>query len=648
MVDQPLRSEVAIGASTVTDLAAGETTEFLHRVNSAELTQPLHAVQEQSEKQIPVPNSLKKSFAEAVSRLAGNRSLHQLPSDLRKYFLADHAPQPFGVKSVNHGRPTLSFADAETEELAAPYRFSLIEKFSHRAPPYSQMHQLIARLGIQGVFTVSMINKVIFEQFPEYCSLCKHVGHKDSDCFSKVNAPKPPPRNKIIPRLQRFAGTEMKQARDKGQKVTESVGRPVASQNSERSKAEAEYSKDNHPEKRDKGQQVNGNQVEQIQSHGKQRNLEIDNTGTTTRLSPNSETDQGAAILESTSYTTLKAQGENYRNNMDSFTLDDPLMAELLDRDWEAEKNIDSNSKTTFHNKEGQQVNNSNRNQNPVKRKCSNRRQRNKLLRRWISSRFKPPWKLVKLRLGTSKKVVTKRRQSLQSSTDFKAWKAVTHFWSLTLSSRLYLILQTQHPAITFMIKEHILEDSIISNRLKRNNSMEDNSIKTGKAAGKGKKNKGNSATRTLPKRHIRNPRRALWEELKRLSLDKVPWIVGGDFNTMLHTHENRGGTISSLGSIEDFNDMVLDSGLTDAGFEGEPFTWSNKRVWRRLDRALYSQEWAELFNSTRVSHLPRRLSDHHPLLISTTRTEDKVPSSFRFQHMWIMHPNFQDMIKQS
>ncbi|KAL0294116.1 UNVERIFIED_CONTAM: hypothetical protein Sradi_6902000 [Sesamum radiatum] len=84
---------------------------------------------------------------------------------------------------------------------------------------------------------------------------------------------------------------------------------------------------------------------------------------------------------------------------------------------------------------------------------------------------------------------------------------------------------------------------------------------------------------------------------------------------------------------------MVLDSGLTNAGFEGEPFTLSKKRVWRRLDRVIYSQEWAELFNSTRVSHLLRRLSDHHPLLITATRTEDKVPSSFRFKHMWIMHP---------
>ncbi|KAK4422039.1 hypothetical protein Salat_2154700 [Sesamum alatum] len=36
--------------------------------------------------------------------------------------------------------------------------FSLLEKFSHGAPFYSQMHLLIARLGIQGAFTMSMIN----------------------------------------------------------------------------------------------------------------------------------------------------------------------------------------------------------------------------------------------------------------------------------------------------------------------------------------------------------------------------------------------------------------------------------------------------------------------------------------------------------
>ncbi|KAL0386798.1 UNVERIFIED_CONTAM: hypothetical protein Sradi_2561600 [Sesamum radiatum] len=40
------------------------------------------------------------------------------------------------------------------------------------------------------------VQKVEYEQVPQYCSLCKHVGHHDLECYTKGNAPKPPPRAK--------------------------------------------------------------------------------------------------------------------------------------------------------------------------------------------------------------------------------------------------------------------------------------------------------------------------------------------------------------------------------------------------------------------------------------------------------------------
>ncbi|KAL0291296.1 UNVERIFIED_CONTAM: LINE-1 reverse transcriptase [Sesamum radiatum] len=126
-----------------------------------------------------------------------------------------------------------------------------------------------------------------------------------------------------------------------------------------------------------------------------------------------------------------------------------------------------------------------------------------------------------------------------------------------------------------------------------------------------------------------RNPRRNLWEELVKLSNQDVPWIVEGDFNVILHLNENQGGDIQRMGPMEDFYDMMTDTGLIDAGFEGEPFTWTNKRVWRRLDRVLYSKEWAEIFNITRVAHLPRRLSDHHPFALK--RLKQKTRSRHHF-----------------
>ncbi|KAL0402150.1 UNVERIFIED_CONTAM: hypothetical protein Slati_4244900 [Sesamum latifolium] len=143
---------------------------------------------------------------------------------------------------------------------------------------------------------------------------------------------------------------------------------------------------------------------------------------------------------------------------------------------------------------------------------------------------------------------------------------------------------------------------------------------------------------------------RILWEELVKLSNQSVPWIVEGtsmSFYILMKTKAD----MQRLGPMDDFNDMMSDTGLIDAGFEGEPFTWTNKRVWRRLDRVLYSKEWAETFNITRVVHLPRRLSDHHPLCIEATKAENKKPSSFRFQKYVaapILSPNGQTILGTS
>ncbi|KAL0281974.1 UNVERIFIED_CONTAM: hypothetical protein Sangu_2978900 [Sesamum angustifolium] len=95
--------------------------------------------------------------------------------------------------------------------------------------------------------------------------------------------------------------------------------------------------------------------------------------------------------------------------------------------------------------------------------------------------------------------------------------------------------------------------------------------------------------------------------------------------------NENQGGDLRRMGPMDDLNEMMIDTGLVDAGFEGDPFTWTNKRVWKRLDRVLYSKEWVETFNTTRVLHLPRRLSDHHLLFIDA-QTENKghLPSDSR------------------
>ncbi|KAG6513034.1 hypothetical protein ZIOFF_031180 [Zingiber officinale] len=93
-------------------------------------------------------------------------------------------------------------------------------------------------------------------------------------------------------------------------------------------------------------------------------------------------------------------------------------------------------------------------------------------------------------------------------------------------------------------------------------------------------------------------------------------WLVGGDFNVISSMEEHSAGVLARPGAMEDFNNFIMLAGLVDAGFVGDRYTWTNNRVWKRLDRVLLSSSWGNLDFTVRVEHLSRAASDHCPLLV--------------------------------
>nr|TKS07847.1 hypothetical protein D5086_0000108870 [Populus alba] len=108
--------------------------------------------------------------------------------------------------------------------------------------------------------------------------------------------------------------------------------------------------------------------------------------------------------------------------------------------------------------------------------------------------------------------------------------------------------------------------------------------------------------------------RRPLWEELRSWNSNH-PWLILGDFNSLLSPFDkHNGGAISSY-EVSDFSGCCLDIGLRDVNYTGCHYTWSNDTVWKAF-------------------------SDHSPAVV---RLDPYVQGrrSFKFFNMWAAHDQF-------
>lgn len=105
------------------------------------------------------------------------------------------------------------------------------------------------------------------------------------------------------------------------------------------------------------------------------------------------------------------------------------------------------------------------------------------------------------------------------------------------------------------------------------------------------------------------------------------------DFNVISSVDERVSGHASRSKDMEEFNDTLMHAGLSSLTFDRLPFTWTNERVWQRLDRVVINDAWFEVFPILRVSHLVKEMSNHRHLFV---RCGDLLQqhAAFRFQNI--------------
>uniref|UniRef100_A0A803PA31 Reverse transcriptase n=1 Tax=Cannabis sativa TaxID=3483 RepID=A0A803PA31_CANSA len=124
------------------------------------------------------------------------------------------------------------------------------------------------------------------------------------------------------------------------------------------------------------------------------------------------------------------------------------------------------------------------------------------------------------------------------------------------------------------------------------------------------------------------------WQILKRIGRDnpRDPWLIIGDFNAFLFSHDKQGGN-PNRGPSSAFRQLLDSFNLSPLTPEGPLLTWNNnvahpKNIQERIDWGIINDSWLDTFPGASLPHFGFFGSDHRALELVTsnppgTRSKD-------------------------
>lgn len=142
------------------------------------------------------------------------------------------------------------------------------------------------------------------------------------------------------------------------------------------------------------------------------------------------------------------------------------------------------------------------------------------------------------------------------------------------------------------------------------------------------------------------NLKSLLWDKISRLIASNAGfWLVMGDFNEVRSERERFNSNYCATSS-DRFNDFIRQADLIEYGMGGRKFTYmsSDGSKLSKLDRVLVNSLVKDLWPHATVSALPRKYSDHCPVLFKPF-AKDFGPIPFKCFNSWIDLPGFKDVV---
>lgn len=107
---------------------------------------------------------------------------------------------------------------------------------------------------------------------------------------------------------------------------------------------------------------------------------------------------------------------------------------------------------------------------------------------------------------------------------------------------------------------------------------------------------------------HTIEDRKSLWSNLVAIGTNASPWIVTGDFNSLLTYEDRVNGNPVTEAELRDFNECIIAADLIQLQSTGHYFSWSNKgmgnsRIQSRIDWGLGNLCWINTFDPTIIDY---------------------------------------------
>jgi hypothetical protein len=142
------------------------------------------------------------------------------------------------------------------------------------------------------------------------------------------------------------------------------------------------------------------------------------------------------------------------------------------------------------------------------------------------------------------------------------------------------------------------------------------------------------------------------WDKLRELNANhNLPWVVIGDFNEIMFSHEKEGGNPRPNSFMQAFQDALTDCELEDLGYSGDSYTWKRGRIRERLDRAVANGAWNIMHPGAVLQHLQYTRSDHRPILLDTdyqNLSVNQSRQSKKFEAKWLREKGFRKMVERT